>query len=74
MHQAEPFFTEGIKACSTWCSSQPPLSFLAQRLRTSKAATGCEALPMTLDYWLGAAVSVLLVGYLVYALLRPERF
>ena len=29
---------------------------------------------MTLDYWLGAVVSLLLTGYLVYALLRPERF
>jgi K+-transporting ATPase KdpF subunit len=29
---------------------------------------------MTFDYWLGAGVAVLLVGYLVYALLRPERF
>ena len=29
---------------------------------------------MTLDYWLGGILSVLLTGYLVYALLRPERF
>ena len=29
---------------------------------------------MGLDEWLGAAVSVLLTIYLVYALLRPERF
>ena len=29
---------------------------------------------MTFDYWLGAGVAVLLAGYLVYALLRPERF
>lgn len=29
---------------------------------------------MTLDYWLGAAISVALTAYLVYALLRPERF
>ena len=29
---------------------------------------------MNLDHWLGAAVSVLLLVYLVYALLRPERF
>jgi K+-transporting ATPase KdpF subunit len=29
---------------------------------------------MTLDYWVGGAVSLLLAGYLVYALLRPERF
>jgi K+-transporting ATPase KdpF subunit len=29
---------------------------------------------MTLDYALGGAVAVLLLGYLVYALVRPERF
>jgi len=29
---------------------------------------------MTLDYWLGAVVSAALTAYLVYALLRPERF
>jgi K+-transporting ATPase KdpF subunit len=29
---------------------------------------------MSLEYTLGAAVSALLLVYLVYALLRPERF
>jgi K+-transporting ATPase KdpF subunit len=29
---------------------------------------------MSLDYGIGALLSVLLAGYLVYALLRPERF
>jgi K+-transporting ATPase KdpF subunit len=29
---------------------------------------------MTLDYWLGGAISLLLAAYLVYALLRPEHF
>jgi K+-transporting ATPase KdpF subunit len=29
---------------------------------------------MSLDLWLGAIVSVALTVYLVYALLRPERF
>ena len=29
---------------------------------------------MLIDYLLGGAVAVLLLGYLVYALLRPERF
>jgi len=29
---------------------------------------------MGFDYWVGGAVSLLLVVYLVYALLRPERF
>ncbi len=29
---------------------------------------------MIFDYWLGAVVTVVLLVYLVYALLRPERF
>jgi K+-transporting ATPase KdpF subunit len=29
---------------------------------------------MSLDHLLGIAVTVLLAAYLVYALLRPERF
>jgi K+-transporting ATPase KdpF subunit len=29
---------------------------------------------MVFDYWLGGIVAALLLAYLVYALLRPERF
>jgi K+-transporting ATPase KdpF subunit len=29
---------------------------------------------MILDYLLGAVVTIGLLGYLVYALIRPERF
>ena len=29
---------------------------------------------MTLDLWLGACVTIGLLAYLVYALIRPERF
>lgn len=29
---------------------------------------------MTLDYVIGAIVALLLLGYLFYALARPERF
>jgi K+-transporting ATPase KdpF subunit len=29
---------------------------------------------MTLDYWLGAIVTVGLLVYLVFALVRPEKF
>jgi K+-transporting ATPase KdpF subunit len=29
---------------------------------------------MTFDYILGAAVTLFVLGYLVYALIRPERF
>jgi len=29
---------------------------------------------MVLDYWFGAGLALLVAGYLVYALLRAERF
>jgi K+-transporting ATPase KdpF subunit len=29
---------------------------------------------MSTEYWLGAIAAVFLTAYLVYALLRPERF
>ena len=29
---------------------------------------------MVLDYWVAGMVTAALLGYLVYALLRPERF
>jgi K+-transporting ATPase KdpF subunit len=29
---------------------------------------------MTLDYILGGAVALFLLGYLLYALIRPEKF
>jgi K+-transporting ATPase KdpF subunit len=29
---------------------------------------------MTIDYILGGVVTVFLLGYLVFALIRPERF
>ena len=29
---------------------------------------------MLIDYLLGGAVALFLLGYLIYALLRPERF
>jgi K+-transporting ATPase KdpF subunit len=29
---------------------------------------------VTLEYIIGIAITLLLMGYLVYALLRPERF
>lgn len=37
-------------------------------------AIGCEERPMTIDYMLGAFVTAGLLVYLVYALIRPERF
>jgi K+-transporting ATPase KdpF subunit len=36
-------------------------------------ASGCDA-AMTLDYTLGGFVALFILAYLVYALVRPERF
>ena len=37
-------------------------------------ATGFRGSTMTFDYVLGATVTIFVLGYLVYALIRPERF
>ena len=37
-------------------------------------ASGSEDFSMTLDLMLGALVTLGLLGYLAYALVRPERF
>ncbi len=53
----------------SWVSADlPPASAL------SAFATGCEGPAMTFDYILGGAVTVGLFAYLVFALLRPEKF
>ena len=39
----------------------------------SPPATGCEE-PILIDYILGGGVTVAIMIYLVYALIRPERF
>jgi K+-transporting ATPase ATPase F chain len=40
----------------------------------SSAATVFEESAMTIDYALGGLVTAILLVYLIYALLRPERF
>ena len=37
-------------------------------------ATVCRSAIMSIDYVLGAAVTLFILGYLVYALIRPEKF
>ena len=37
-------------------------------------ATAFRRQTMTFDYVLGAVVTIFVLGYLVYALIRPERF
>jgi K+-transporting ATPase KdpF subunit len=38
------------------------------------AASDCKEVPMLVEYVLGGVVTAALLVYLVYALLRPERF
>jgi K+-transporting ATPase KdpF subunit len=38
------------------------------------AASACEEPTMSAEYIIGAIVALLLTGYLVFALLKPERF
>lgn len=40
----------------------------------STPATDCKGAAMIVDYALGGLVVVGLLGYLVYTLIRPERF
>jgi len=57
--------------CFWW--SQVSLSS-SWRFSTPSPATVCEAEPMTFDYILAAFVTLGILGYLVYALIRPEKF
>jgi len=57
---------------SRWSSQTS--SFSSSRERTPFPASGCEDPAMNAEYALGLVLSVLLTAYLVYALIRPERF
>ena len=39
-----------------------------------KACDACELLRDSMDYIIAGIATVLMFGYLIYALLRPERF
>ena len=49
------------------------LAFFALAILYVTATERCEA-AMTLDLWLGAAITLAILIYLTYALLRPEDF
>jgi len=50
------------------------LASLRSRSATPSFANGFKATPMTFDYTLAALVTLGLMIYLTYALLKPERF
>jgi len=60
--------------CSTRCIWRSALASLPWRCFTSLPATVFEEASMIFDYTLGGAVTFGLLIYLVYALIRPEKF
>jgi K+-transporting ATPase KdpF subunit len=55
------------------CFSRSAAASLPSAACISTPATGCEA-AMTFELILGAAISIGMLVYLVFALLRPEKF
>ena len=47
---------------------------MAAAFSTLSPATVCKATAMSVDYVLGSIVTIGLLVYLVYALIRPEKF
>ena len=47
---------------------------MAAACSTQSPATTCETNTMIIDYTLGGIVTIGLLVYLVYALVRPEKF
>lgn len=64
------------EARSCWTSSSSPRGWGSSPLRslTRISVNVSEEKAMTLDYTLGAIVTAGIFVYLVYALIRPERF
>jgi K+-transporting ATPase KdpF subunit len=55
-------------------SSLPALGSSSSLCSTASLAIICEGNAMTFDYILGSIVTVAVTAYLVYVLIRPERF
>ena len=65
---------KGSDPCSTSFCWLPASRSSSCRSATPPFATGSEEATVTIDYSLAALVTVGLLIYLTYALLRPERF
>ena len=50
------------------------LAFFGSAILYTRACDRLLGASMMLDYLLGAAVTIFVLCYLVYALIRPERF
>lgn len=55
-------------------SSQPVSASSSSPCCMPSLAIICEERPMIVDYILGGAVTIVIMVYLVYALIRPEKF
>ena len=66
--------SKGPSSCwtSSTCSWGP--RSLVPACSTPMPATICEDTAMVIDYLLGGVVTIGLLAYLVFALVRPERF
>lgn len=71
-----PIFQLPIRSvpCSTWFSSRQASPSSSPPSRIPTPATHCEENAVTLDYTLAAIVTLAVLAYLVFALIRPERF
>ena len=67
-------YQEHVSQCSTFFRWRWGSASLPCRSPTFTPATGCEEAAMIFDYSLAAIVTVGLLVYLTFALLRPERF
>ncbi|MGI9377771.1 MAG: K(+)-transporting ATPase subunit F [Tsuneonella suprasediminis] len=56
------------------CQGRPRSTNIGNRKSCRPAASGKTRCGMVLEYILGGAVTLFITAYLIYALLRPERF
>ena len=72
--KSEVYHQEHVSQCSTFFRWRWGSASLPRRSPMFTPAIGCEEALMIFDYSLAAAVTVGLMVYLTFALLRPERF
>src|SRR5579871_5883923 len=60
--------------CSTSSTSPSGRSFCCYASATPSPATRSRPAAMAFDMILGGVVTVFVLGYLIFALIRPERF
>src|SRR5690348_8838309 len=74
MVRVSPSPLSGGLPCLTWFFSRSEPHLSPGRCFTRWLATAFEETSMIVDYALGGAVTLGLLAFLIYALIRPERF